>query len=133
MFPSPLLLAPTNTVDFVFVRENTGFAPDTCIYLLSTADVNASPFGLGGLGGLGGLESLGLGSGNFMELQQRMQRELLSSPEMMRQVLDNPLVQSLMNDPENMRNLVTSNPQMQELMQRNPEISHMLNNPELLR
>ncbi|XP_012259112.1 ubiquilin-1 [Athalia rosae] len=98
-----------------------------------TADINASPFGLGGLGGLGGLESLGLGSGNFMELQQRMQRELLSSPEMMRQVLDNPLVQSLMNDPENMRNLVTSNPQMQELMQRNPEISHMLNNPELLR
>ncbi|XP_046611749.1 ubiquilin-1 [Neodiprion virginianus] len=97
------------------------------------ADVNASPFGLGGLGGLPGLESLGLGSGNFMELQQRMQRELLSSPDMMRQVLDNPLVQSLMNDPENMRNLVTSNPQMQELMQRNPEISHMLNNPELLR
>ncbi|EZA46847.1 hypothetical protein DMN91_009370 [Ooceraea biroi] len=97
------------------------------------ADVNASPFGLGSLGGLAGLESLGLGSANFIDLQQRMQRELLSNPETMRQVLDNPLVQSLMNDPENMRNLVTANPQMQELMQRNPEISHMLNNPELLR
>lgn len=98
-----------------------------------TADVSASPFGLGSLGGLMGLESLGLGSANFIDLQQRMQRELLSNPETMRQVLDNPLVQSLMNDPENMRNLVTANPQMQELMQRNPEISHMLNNPELLR
>ncbi|XP_018366883.1 PREDICTED: ubiquilin-1 [Trachymyrmex cornetzi] len=97
------------------------------------ADVSASPFGLGSLGGLMGLESLGLGSANFIDLQQRMQRELLSNPETMRQVLDNPLVQSLMNDPENMRNLVTANPQMQELMQRNPEISHMLNNPELLR
>ncbi|EGI61056.1 PREDICTED: ubiquilin-1 [Acromyrmex echinatior] len=97
------------------------------------ANVNASPFGLGSLGGLMGLESLGLGSANFIDLQQRMQRELLSNPETMRQVLDNPLVQSLMNDPENMRNLVTANPQMQELMQRNPEISHMLNNPELLR
>ncbi|KYQ50895.1 Ubiquilin-1 [Trachymyrmex zeteki] len=97
------------------------------------ADVNASPFGLGSLGGLMGLESLGLGSANFIDLQQRMQRELLSNPETMRQVLDNPLVQNLMNDPENMRNLVTANPQMQELMQRNPEISHMLNNPELLR
>ncbi|XP_014484053.1 PREDICTED: ubiquilin-1 isoform X1 [Dinoponera quadriceps] len=97
------------------------------------ADVNASPFGLGSLGGLMGLEYLGLGSANFIDLQQRMQRELLSNPETMRQVLDNPLVQNLMNDPENMRNLVTANPQMQELMQRNPEISHMLNNPELLR
>jgi ubiquilin len=102
-------------------------------YLLTSADVSASPFGLGSLGGLTGLESLGLGSANFIDLQQRMQRELLSNPETMRQVLDNPLVQSLMNDPENMRNLVTANPQMQELMQRNPEISHMLNNPELLR
>jgi len=36
---------------------------------------------------------------------------------MMRQILDNPLVQRLMNDPENMRNLITSNPQMQELME----------------
>ncbi|KAL0134775.1 hypothetical protein PUN28_001507 [Cardiocondyla obscurior] len=97
------------------------------------ADISASPFGLGSLGGLMGMESLGLGSANFIDLQQRMQRELLSNPETMRQVLDNPLVQSLMNDPENMRNLVTANPQMQELMQRNPEISHMLNNPELLR
>lgn len=97
------------------------------------ADIGASPFGLGSLGGLPGLESLGLGSANFIDMHQRMQRELLSNPETMRQVLDNPLVQSLMNDPENMRNLVTANPQMQELMQRNPEISHMLNNPELLR
>ncbi|XP_043499359.1 ubiquilin-1 isoform X1 [Polistes fuscatus] len=98
-----------------------------------TADISASPFGLGSLGGLMGLESLGLGSANFIDLQQRLQRELLSNPETMRQVLDNPLVQSFMNDPENMRNLVTTNPQMQELMQSNPEISHMLNNPELLR
>lgn len=97
------------------------------------ADVNASPFGLGSFGGLAGLEYLGIGSANFTDLQQRMQRELLSNPETMRQVLDNPLVQSLMNDPENMRNLIRANPQMQELMQRNPEISHMLNNPELLR
>ncbi|KAL3289780.1 hypothetical protein HHI36_023175 [Cryptolaemus montrouzieri] len=97
------------------------------------ADVNATPFGLGALGGLIGLESMGVNSNNFMELQNRMQTELLSNPDMLRQVLDNPLVQTLMNDPENMRSLITSNPQMQELMERNPEISHMMNNPELLR
>ena len=58
-----------------------------------------------------------MGSANFMELQQRMQRELLGNPDLMRQILDNPLVQRLMNDPENMRTLITSNPQMQELME----------------
>jgi len=97
------------------------------------ADIGATPFGLGSLGGLAGLESLGMGSVNFMELQNRMQSELLGNPDLLRQVLDNPLVQRLMNDPENMRTLITSNPQMQELIERNPEINHMLNNPELLR
>ncbi|KAJ2949675.1 hypothetical protein O0L34_g15602 [Tuta absoluta] len=97
------------------------------------ADIGATPFGLNSLGGLGGLESLGLGQSTFMDLQARMQQELLSNPDMLRQVLDNPLVQQMMNDPENMRTLITSNPQMQDLMSRNPEISHMLNNPELLR
>lgn len=98
-----------------------------------SADVGATPFGLNSLGGLAGLESLGLGQSTFMDLQARMQQELLSNPDMLRQVLDNPLVQQMMNDPENMRTLITSNPQMQDLMARNPEISHMLNNPELLR
>ncbi|XP_022129732.1 ubiquilin-1 [Pieris rapae] len=97
------------------------------------ADVSATPFGLNSLGGLAGLESLGLGQSTFMDMQSRMQQELLSNPEMLRHVLDNPLVQQMMNDPENMRTLITSNPQMQDLMARNPEISHMLNNPDLLR
>ncbi|XP_030756219.1 ubiquilin-4 [Sitophilus oryzae] len=97
------------------------------------ADIGATPFNLGSLGGLAGLESLGLGSANFMEIQNRMQSELLSNPDLLRSLLDNPLVQRLMNDPENMRALITRNPQMQDLMERNPEISHMLNNPELLR
>ncbi|XP_075238625.1 ubiquilin isoform X2 [Lycorma delicatula] len=97
------------------------------------ADIPATPFGLGSLGGLVGLENLGLGSANFMELQQRMQRELLTNPEMLRQVMENPLVQQLMNDPNNMRQLILANPQMQELIERHPEINHMLNNPDLLR
>nr|QCX41804.2 ubiquitin [Pagiophloeus tsushimanus] len=97
------------------------------------ADIGATPFNLGVLGGLAGLDSLGIGSSNFMEIQNRMQSELLSNPDMLRSLLDNPLVQRLMNDPENMRALITRNPQMRDLMERNPEISHMLNNPELLR
>ncbi|XP_022252412.1 ubiquilin-1-like isoform X2 [Limulus polyphemus] len=99
----------------------------------SRADISATPFGLGSIGGLPGLAGLGLGSANFMDMQQRMQQEFLSNPDMMRQLMENPMVQSMMNNPEYMRQLITSNPQMQQLMERNPEISHMLNNPDLLR
>lgn len=97
------------------------------------ADVSQTPFGLNQLGGLAGLGALGGTQSNFMDLQSRMQHELLDNPDLMRTVLDNPLVQQMMNSPDTMRQILTSNPQMQELMQRNPEISHMLNNPELLR
>lgn len=85
------------------------------------------------MGGLSGMEALGANSETFMDMQARMQNELMGNPEMMRSILDNPMVQQMMNNPDTMRSLLTSNPQMQDLMQRNPEISHMLNNPDLLR
>jgi len=96
-------------------------------------DVSQSPFGLGGFGGIPGYGNLGMGSANFMEMQQRMQRELMSNPDMLRQVLDNPVTQSLMSNPDVIRQMLESNPQMQEVMDRNPEIRQMLNNPEVLR
>uniref|UniRef100_A0A8C1KVW6 Ubiquilin-4 n=1 Tax=Cyprinus carpio TaxID=7962 RepID=A0A8C1KVW6_CYPCA len=66
-------------------------------------------------------------------LQQQMQRQLMSNPEMLSQIMENPLVQSMMSNPDLMRQMIVANPQMQQLMERNPEISHMLNNPELMR
>ena len=68
-----------------------------------------------------------------MELQQQMQRQLMSNPEMLSQIMENPLVQNMMSNPDMMRQMIVANPQMQQLMERNPEISHMLNNPELMR
>nr|XP_033798806.1 LOW QUALITY PROTEIN: ubiquilin-4-like [Geotrypetes seraphini] len=94
---------------------------------------NESPSILSGFGGLAGLGTLGMGSANFMELQQQMQRQLMSNPEMLSQIMENPLVQSMMSSPDLMRQMIMANPQMQQLMERNPEISHMLNNPELMR
>uniref|UniRef100_A0A8C0Y7P2 Ubiquilin-4 n=1 Tax=Cyprinus carpio carpio TaxID=630221 RepID=A0A8C0Y7P2_CYPCA len=88
---------------------------------------------LAGFGDLSGLSNLGMGSANFMELQQQMQRQLMSNPEMLSQIMENPLVQSMMSNPDLMRQMIVANPQMQQLMERNPEISHMLNNPELMR
>jgi len=99
----------------------------------SPPDPTQSPFGLGGFGGIAGMGQLGMGSANFMEMQQRMQRDLIGNPDMLRQVLDNPLTQSLMSNPDVIRQMLESNPQMQEVMERNPEIRQMLNNPEVLR
>ncbi|XP_030049555.1 ubiquilin-1 isoform X2 [Microcaecilia unicolor] len=97
------------------------------------ASTNSSLFGLGGLGGLASLSSLGMNTSNFSELQSQMQRQLMSNPEMMVQIMENPFVQSMLSNPDLMRQLIMANPQMQQLIQRNPEISHMLNNPDIMR
>ncbi|KAF6128071.1 ubiquilin 1 [Phyllostomus discolor] len=99
----------------------------------TSGSATSNPFGLGGLGGLAGLSSLGLNSANFSELQSQMQRQLMSNPEMMVQIMENPFVQSMLSNPDLMRQLIMANPQMQQLIQRNPEISHMLNNPDIMR
>ncbi|KAJ1206697.1 hypothetical protein NDU88_002098 [Pleurodeles waltl] len=102
----------------------------------TTASLNSSPLsmgGLGGLGGLAGLSSMGMNTANFSELQSQMQRQLMSNPEMMLQIMENPFVQSMLSNPDLMRQLIMANPQMQQLIQRNPEISHMLNNPDIMR
>jgi len=96
-------------------------------------DVSATPFGLGSLGGLAGVGDIGMGSANFMEMQQRMQREVMQNPEMLRQMMENPFIQQMMSNPEIMRSMMMGNPQMRDLMERNPEITHILNNPELMR
>lgn len=83
-----------------------------------SADVSATPYGLGNLGGLVGLAQLGMGSPNFLELQNQMQNELLTNPNVLRNLLDNPLVQELMTHTDVLRTLVMRNPQMQELIDR---------------
>ncbi|XP_061123513.1 ubiquilin-4 [Syngnathus typhle] len=112
-------------------------APNTGTAAASTASSPQPPAQtpnlLTGFGELSNLAGLGMGSANFMELQQQMQRQLMSNPEMLSQLMENPLVQNMMSNPDLMRQMIVSNPQMQQLMERNPEISHMLNNPELMR
>uniref|UniRef100_A0A3Q3K1K9 Ubiquilin-4 n=1 Tax=Monopterus albus TaxID=43700 RepID=A0A3Q3K1K9_MONAL len=103
----------------------TAHNPSLCNYLHSNTT--------SGFGDLASLAGLGMGSANFMELQQQMQRQLMSNPEMLSQIMENPLVQNMMSNPDLMRQMIMANPQMQQLMERNPEISHMLNNPELMR
>lgn len=82
---------------------------------------------------LSNMGSMGFGNSNFAEVQSQMQQQMMQNPDMLRQMMDNPMVQSLMSNPTVIRELLMSNPQMQDLMERNPEIQHMLNNPSLLR
>uniref|UniRef100_A0A672THQ1 Ubiquilin 1 n=1 Tax=Strigops habroptila TaxID=2489341 RepID=A0A672THQ1_STRHB len=100
---------------------------------LTPTSTNSNSFGLGRLGGVAGLRSLGLNASNISELQSQMQRQLMSNPEMMVQIMENLFVQSMLSNPDLMRQLIMANPQMQHLIQRNPEISHMLNNPDIMR
>ncbi|KAM9251479.1 ubiquilin-1-like isoform 2-T2 [Cariama cristata] len=116
--------------------HTTGSIATTSISSSNTStstSTNSNSFDLGGLGGLAGLSSLGLNASNFSELQSQMQRQLMSNPEMMVQMMENPFVQSMLSNPDLMRQLIMANPQMQQLIQRNPEISHMLNNPDIMR
>lgn len=51
------------------------------------------------------------------EMHQRFQQELMSNPEAMRQVLDSPFVQQVMNSPDIIRTMLSANPQIQQLME----------------
>lgn len=51
----------------------------------------------------------------------------------MRMVLDNPMVQQIMSNPETLRAIILSNPEMRRLVESNPEIGHILNDPSVLR
>ncbi|CAN9513150.1 unnamed protein product [Ophioblennius macclurei] len=84
-----------------------------------------------------GLNSLGLENseqGFFPALQQQMERQLLTDPEMLRRVLSSPLVQETLSSsyPQLTRQLILSNPQFQQFMQTNPEVEEMLNNTDVI-
>ncbi|GMH02907.1 hypothetical protein Nepgr_004746 [Nepenthes gracilis] len=99
---------------------------------LGAAGLGASPFPGLGLGGLGGTGGTGLFEARLPEIEQ-MQQQLIQNPNMMREIMNTPAIQSLMNNPELFRGLVMSNPQMREIIDRNPELAHILNDPSILR
>lgn len=70
--------------------------------------------------------SLGLNTANFTEFQSR----LMSNPDLMLQLLENPFIQSKLSSPDLMKELVTSNPQVQQVIQKAPEISRVFSSPE---
>ncbi|KAK6946528.1 Ubiquitin-associated domain, partial [Dillenia turbinata] len=95
------------------------------------AGLGASLFpglGVNGLGGTGGSGPFGAGLPEFEQVQQ----QLTQNPNMMREIMNMPAIQNLMNNPDLLRGLIMSNPQMRELIDRNPELAHILNDPGIL-
>merc|ERR1719159_35628 len=52
---------------------------------------------------------------------------------MMQQMMQSPMVQQMMENPEFMRTMIQMNPQTRQLMEEHPEIARMLEDPETLR
>ncbi|GMH23638.1 hypothetical protein Nepgr_025481 [Nepenthes gracilis] len=92
----------------------------------------ASLFPWLGLGGAAGTRGSGLFGSGFPEFEH-VQQQLTQNPDMMREIMDGPAIQSLMNNPELMQGLIMSSPQMLEIIDRNPELAHILNDPSILR
>ncbi|XP_008812218.1 ubiquitin domain-containing protein DSK2a-like isoform X2 [Phoenix dactylifera] len=98
----------------------------------SGAAFGGSPFpGLDAnmLGGSGGSNLFGFGLPEFGQVQQ----QLTQNPTMMREIMNLPVFQSLMNNPELLHNMIMNNPQMREIIDRNPDLAHVLNDPSTLR
>ncbi|XP_059647387.1 ubiquitin domain-containing protein DSK2b-like [Cornus florida] len=96
------------------------------------AGLGASLFpglGFNPLGGTGESGLLGAGLPEFEQVQQQLTR----NPNMMREIMNMPAIQSLMNNPDLLRSLIMNNPQMREIIDRNPELAHILNDPGILR
>jgi ubiquilin len=95
-----------------------------------------TPFGglLQGLGTTGTAGSGGLGlAGSGLPGLEQMQQQLTQDPNLMRDILNMPAMQNIINSPDLMRDLIMNNPQMRELVDRNPDLAHVLNDPSILR
>lgn len=62
-----------------------------------------------------------------------MMDRMRSNPEMMRQMMNSPMMRSLTSDPETIRSLMMNNPEMRRIVEANPELNHVLNDPDMLR
>lgn len=54
-------------------------------------------------------------------------------PDALRGMMESPMMQSMMQNPDIMRNLVESNPQLRALADAHPELRHALSDPDLMR
>merc|ERR1719210_119838 len=69
----------------------------------------------------------------MQQMMAQSQQMMMQNPDLMQQMMQSPMVQQMMSDPETIRAMVRMNPQLNQLMEQRPEIARMLEDPELLR
>ena len=58
---------------------------------------------------------------------------ILNNPDLMREMINSPMVQNVLSNPDILRSLFADNPQFQQVIQNNPELAHILNDPDIIR
>lgn len=80
-------------------------------------------------GAMGGMMPRGLAPPHGMPDMSAMQQQLMQNPDLLAQIMDSPMMQNVLNNPDTMRNMMAQNPQMQAMLDANPQIRHIMNDP----
>ncbi|XP_034645340.1 ubiquilin-1-like [Trachemys scripta elegans] len=99
----------------------------------SANTINSNPFLLGFLIGVTGMSVLGLDPTDVSDLMSEASEADSSIQDLMSEVAQNPMVQSILTNTDLVQEILLSNPQMQQLAEQNPEINHILRNPDFIR
>ncbi|XP_065254451.1 ubiquilin-2-like [Emys orbicularis] len=95
--------------------------------------INSNPFLLGFLIGVTGMSVLGLDPTDMSDLMSEASEADGSIQDLMSEVAQHPMVQSILTNTDLVQEILLSNPQMQQLAEQNPEINHILRNPDFIR
>uniref|UniRef100_A0A674K915 Ubiquilin 1 n=1 Tax=Terrapene triunguis TaxID=2587831 RepID=A0A674K915_9SAUR len=95
--------------------------------------INSNPFLLGFLIGVTGMSVLGLDPTDVSDLMSEASEADGSIQDLMSEVAQHPMVQSILTNTDLVQEILFSNPQMQQLAEQNPEINHILRNPDFIR
>jgi len=83
------------------------------------------------LGG-GGMAAPAPSGDPMQQMMAQAQQQMTQNPEMMQQILNSPMVQQMMSNPDTIRAMARLNPQLNQLMEQRPEIARLLEDPEML-
>eukprot|EP01135_Chromosphaera_perkinsii_P005626 Nk52_evm40s355 gene=Nk52_evmTU40s355 len=88
-------------------------------------------------GGFGGAAGAGTGSGGNdlfgMLGNSGIQQDIRNNPQMMEELMNNPMLENLMTNPEFMQEMMRMNPQTRQILEAHPELNSYFQNPEVMR
>jgi ubiquilin len=86
---------------------------------------------MGGGGGGGAMNNVNSGD-PMQQMMAQSQQMMMQNPEMMQQIMNSPMVQQMMSNPDTIRAMMRMNPQLNQLIEQRPEIGRLLDDPEIL-